>query len=579
MRELLAWGPTRATARLVKGHFHAKVIWWRGYGAYVGSANLTHKAWFNNVEAGLFLDEEELASSGVGEELDAMFDHLANVSVSVTDEMIAKLEQLARDHQRITEGNATRLDAKFKDLFGHLPDNAGLTVAPPKGHRENRALNAFVVEWNQTLQTMRGLAKDFAALRLRPRWVASDAHPAIHFDQFLQAFYYTRVRGEVGFDEDDDLTSKERVEQFFVKNRTNTADALRDAARWWASLPEDPHGEAEFIRTTAPQMGTLLSRNALAHMDKVAFREAMRNVNAFRMHARQTKNSTLGLPAGHHEDMEARVTHLCDWLWEQRSASGKTVRDVLEFVLCPNRRPARTRDSPRASVSPSARYTAGFLLPHGTNAAERWRFPDVASASHTRRAGPWRGTVRPVLQRVPRVAHLLNLGPGGRVRGNRVLQAVVEVCRDAVPKRDPGDDSVGLGCLVRGHLEGPLEERSALGLRDAIPLAVERCRSDEVASNDLVANQIAARRLEAVRVIGHLSHELAPSWEIERRTHGGPRPNERNEPTLLSCAPNQTLGGRKFRSVRHPTDGFARGDGNGRVVLDRGLLDLRGLLG
>jgi hypothetical protein len=333
LKELLSWGPTRASARLVKGHFHAKVIWWRGYGAYVGSANLTHKAWFNNIEAGVFLDEAELASSGVGDELDAMFDHLERVSVAVNDETVAKLEQLGRDRQRIIDGNATRLDAKFKELFGHLPDHTGLTVAPPKGHRENRRLTNFIKEWNETLQLMRGLAREFAGLRLRPRWVDADAHPAVHFDQFLHAYYYSYVREEADEDDDESLTSKQKVEQFFTKNQADTARALREGARWWASLPEDKHREAEFIRTTAPNMRALLSREAIARMDLEAFCEAMKNVNAFRMHARQMKNTDLGLPPGHHEDIETRVKHLCAWLWAQRSASGKTVRDVLEFVL------------------------------------------------------------------------------------------------------------------------------------------------------------------------------------------------------------------------------------------------------
>jgi hypothetical protein len=60
LKELLSWGPSRAEVRLVKWNFHPKVIWWRGFGAYVGSANVTDKAWFNNVEAGVFLDESEL---------------------------------------------------------------------------------------------------------------------------------------------------------------------------------------------------------------------------------------------------------------------------------------------------------------------------------------------------------------------------------------------------------------------------------------------------------------------------------------------------------------------------------------
>ncbi len=45
--------------KLVQCH-HAKVIWWRGVGMYVGSANLTGSAWYRNVEAGCFFDESEI---------------------------------------------------------------------------------------------------------------------------------------------------------------------------------------------------------------------------------------------------------------------------------------------------------------------------------------------------------------------------------------------------------------------------------------------------------------------------------------------------------------------------------------
>ena len=48
-------------------HFHAKVIWWHGVGAYVGSANLSDPAWHGNIEAGCFFDEGELVASGVSQ--------------------------------------------------------------------------------------------------------------------------------------------------------------------------------------------------------------------------------------------------------------------------------------------------------------------------------------------------------------------------------------------------------------------------------------------------------------------------------------------------------------------------------
>src|SRR5436305_815729 len=33
---LLGAGPLAVNARLIKGHFHSKLIWWHGLGAYIG---------------------------------------------------------------------------------------------------------------------------------------------------------------------------------------------------------------------------------------------------------------------------------------------------------------------------------------------------------------------------------------------------------------------------------------------------------------------------------------------------------------------------------------------------------------
>jgi phosphatidylserine/phosphatidylglycerophosphate/cardiolipin synthase-like enzyme len=46
--------------RFVADIFHPKVIWWKGAGAYIGSANLTKSAWGGNIEAGIFLSEQDL---------------------------------------------------------------------------------------------------------------------------------------------------------------------------------------------------------------------------------------------------------------------------------------------------------------------------------------------------------------------------------------------------------------------------------------------------------------------------------------------------------------------------------------
>jgi hypothetical protein len=103
---LLAQGQSKVECRLVRGNFHPKVIWWHGFGAYIGSANLTHAAWFHNVEAGVFLDEEELQSTGLADQLDGLFDYLANNSVALTQETVTKLERLAADRRVAEAANA-----------------------------------------------------------------------------------------------------------------------------------------------------------------------------------------------------------------------------------------------------------------------------------------------------------------------------------------------------------------------------------------------------------------------------------------------------------------------------------------
>lgn len=84
--------------RLVR-HLHAKVIWWRGHGAYVGSANITQKAWYNNIESGLFLTEAELTSSGQADDIERLFRAVDEHSASLTQELYNAIEARSRQLQ------------------------------------------------------------------------------------------------------------------------------------------------------------------------------------------------------------------------------------------------------------------------------------------------------------------------------------------------------------------------------------------------------------------------------------------------------------------------------------------------
>lgn len=73
LRHLLRCEQRNVFCKLVPDVLHAKVIWWRGYGAYIGSANLTDRAWMTNIEFGVFLSEAELEAGRAIGELEIFF--------------------------------------------------------------------------------------------------------------------------------------------------------------------------------------------------------------------------------------------------------------------------------------------------------------------------------------------------------------------------------------------------------------------------------------------------------------------------------------------------------------------------
>jgi hypothetical protein len=131
-------------------HFHAKVIWWHGFGAYVGSANLSDAAWYGNIEAGCFFDETELVASGTDIQLQAFFQRTDENASPLSEELFRAIENRARELQRLDEHDrerrrmfmATTSIHQWKGLLRE-PHNTALA----------RQRGAFLTEWYKTLQT------------------------------------------------------------------------------------------------------------------------------------------------------------------------------------------------------------------------------------------------------------------------------------------------------------------------------------------------------------------------------------------------------------------------------------------
>ena len=331
LQYMLRAGPLVVNPRLIKGHFHSKIIWWHGYGAYIGSANLTDYAWFTNVECGVFFEESEITGQPLQTDLELQFTYLRKHSVPVTTELVRALERLRPTETQVSVARR-RLTDQFKEATKDIPPHQGLTAYGPA--TRNTAFTDFTSEWNETLQLLRGLSTEFQRLNRRPRWVDPSADPTAHFDQFLQAYYFRYVRDARSQDDTDSAQAETLVNQSYERNRLDPKGALEKAAQWWAGLPHAPYGEDIFIRETAPRIRQKFSRESLRSWQLKDFQETFFEVHAFRMHARQMRNATLGLPTGHSGTIRERSDHVARWLWEQpREPSQMHLRDLIEFVI------------------------------------------------------------------------------------------------------------------------------------------------------------------------------------------------------------------------------------------------------
>jgi phosphatidylserine/phosphatidylglycerophosphate/cardiolipin synthase-like enzyme len=172
------------TCRLVQ-HHHAKVVWWRGAGAYIGSANLTDSAWHTNIEAGCFFPEAEIDDSMAGD-LHALFDKLEEQATSLTEELLEVMIRRAKALQ------AAMPDARSFWASPSLRTWPGLGHIATKSTVDTRR-QAFLKEWHATLQDLRDIGALVSLPENRPTWVDAASPAGAQADQFLHAHYYNRA--------------------------------------------------------------------------------------------------------------------------------------------------------------------------------------------------------------------------------------------------------------------------------------------------------------------------------------------------------------------------------------------------
>jgi hypothetical protein len=305
----------RFQCRLVQ-HHHAKVIWWREYGLYIGSANLTASAWYKNVEAGCFFPEAEITDEMAGEVLE-LFDVLDRNSTPRTDELLAIMQKRAK---QIANSELPTEDFWNSPSFNKW---SGLVQTGKKSATDRRR-EAFLQEWHSTLQQLRDIGNLVSKPANRPSWIDADAPMGAQGDQFLHAHYYQRT-----FDGRRALYA-----DHFERNRQNPDAALAGAINWWRSLKKAPWEEDVMLNSTAPKLRQALTAEAIDEMDYEDFREICVSIHSIKEYARRVANKVVGLREdGTKYTIPQKLDALSKRIWDDASAGGHDVKQLLSFIL------------------------------------------------------------------------------------------------------------------------------------------------------------------------------------------------------------------------------------------------------
>ncbi|MBU4276726.1 MAG: phospholipase [Proteobacteria bacterium] len=304
--------------KLIKDILHAKVIWWKGFGAYIGSANLSGRSWYSNIEAGLFLPDEELIGTDTEFELEELFSIVDGYSQPLTHEIFNYILEYQKAH------NPHNIQENLKRKFENPRSGLGKLMPHISRGNSNNAQQSFLKEWIETLQYLRDIADRVSSEKYRPLWINEDTPKGVQADQFLHAYYYGRVREGV----------RVPYNEFFEKNKNDPESALVEAMRWWSALESAPNNEDYFIDEWYPYLKRYLEKYTVLNLTLENFIGVCSRVHAIREHCLRVTNSFLGPSAiGHQFSFDEKLPIFSEVLFNKRSRENKSVLETIQYVL------------------------------------------------------------------------------------------------------------------------------------------------------------------------------------------------------------------------------------------------------
>ncbi len=327
MKRFLETSRTSWRLFLYRDFYHPKIIWLRGVGVYIGSANLSDRAWWKNIECGIWFTQNDMEKNGMVEQLQTLFKVIRDQSQEATTEVLSKMQELERNRARLKADENKHQDLVDK-LLGDLPGKHSLidfTERPVKGGIARRN---FIEEWNQGLTILRKIAKIFDENKEKwPSWVSPNAHPAIVQDQATEWFWDTKFRRSG--------QSSKHMLKAHNDNLENPDKALSEFRRLWCALEGEKYEThwAFYVNDSPKKLHTLLQKDKLQRLDRDQLNKIISLCHASREHARQIRNADLGLDPGENRSIEERCELFTNYLLQKKSGGGKNIQEVLFFVL------------------------------------------------------------------------------------------------------------------------------------------------------------------------------------------------------------------------------------------------------
>ena len=322
--DILKWFLGKTTegyiCKLVPDILHSKIIWWRPYGVYIGSANLTDRAWFGNFESGVFFTEFELEDQNLKTDLEKYFESIDLASQELTEEIVKE--------QQMQQGNMNNnsQEEMLRKEFNQnrkIPELKGVSDVTKEQNYIKKKKQKFLKEWNNTLQYLRDIGTVVSRKENQPSWLPDETPVGVQVDQFLHAYYYKFViQG-----------NKSHHNECHQKNKLRMKKALEKTISWWKNLPSPPSEEDKNI-ASAPIIAERFSKEKILTLSQDEFSEVIVKIHAFKTYARQISHKTLGFSSKLQKmEIEERGELVSKKLYENINLEGENILQVIHYLL------------------------------------------------------------------------------------------------------------------------------------------------------------------------------------------------------------------------------------------------------